>query len=267
MIRLSLKVALLVAGATAGLYVPASAETFRKERLDEYAKLPDWSGTWRLKGSEILIEHPSSTEEDYNKGLRDRPPYNAEWQAKYERHLQDELKQGDAKADDQLIDTFTLYCLTGMPRFMATPFQYQFVNAPGVSWIIAGGEVRQIYTDGRKRPDDDIIWPKFYGWSSGQWRGQDLFVETTDLMPGLWADTTPVTFSPQVKVNERIFMVDANTIQVDIEIVDPISLTRPWKISRQYLRAKEDWIDEREVCTGPNERHPIIDGKVTTKLK
>lgn len=267
MIRNSLKIVLLIADVMLCMVNQTFAAPISKAKLAQYAKLPDWSGIWALKGYFGLIDQPNATEEEYTRGLRAHPPYNAEWQTKYQNDLRRDLEQGNPNTPDPIVDSYTVHCATGMPRFLLTPFDYQFINSPGMTWIIAGGEVRQIYTDGHQRPDEDAIWSKIYGWSSGQWHGQILEVETTDVLPGLWADGTPVLFSDKARFNERIYLVDANTIQIDLVITDPVAFTRPWSISRQYVHAEVDWVDEKETCGGPNNRHPIVNGRLTTKLK
>ena len=103
-------------------------------------------------------------------------------------------------------------------------------------------------------------------------------METTHVYPGMWGDSTAMQFSDQLKINERIYRVDANTIQDDVVITDPVALTQPWKISRQYLRRDVEhrgdhkldidaWPGDGELCHAREDRHPIENGQVTTKLK
>jgi hypothetical protein len=54
-------------------------------RLEQFSKLPDWSGVWRLKGSPALLDVENAP--SFVPGTRDHPPYNAEWEAKYKENL------------------------------------------------------------------------------------------------------------------------------------------------------------------------------------
>ena len=44
--------------------------------------------------------------------------------------------------------------------------------------IVAGREIRHIYTDGRPHPSADEIWPTPWGDSIGHWEGETLVVDT-----------------------------------------------------------------------------------------
>jgi len=246
-----------------GAYAPA-AVAMSNQALAQYAKLPDWSGLWKLKGSAALLDTDNARM--FAPGNRDHAPYKPDWEARYQANLKRAEDQGNQASQDPLVDTNTVYCLAGMPRDIATPFEYQFVNAPGKSWIMVGGEIRNLYTDGRPRPDDDTIWAKFIGWSTGRWEGDVLVIETTNLKGGLWADTTPMILSDQAVVRERVHLAAPNLMQDDVVIEDPVAFSGPWRFSRQYVRINE-WGDEKEVCGGSDDRNPIQNGRVTVKVK
>ena len=55
-----------------------------------------------------------------------------------------------------------------------------------------------------------------------------LVVETVSVRPGIWADLTPALLSGQQKYLERIRQVDANTLEDQMTITDPVALTKPW---------------------------------------
>ena len=233
------------------------------KRLAQYAKLPDWSGLWGLKSSGKLSDPVIVP----RKGKREYPPYNAEWEAKYVRNLQLAEDQG-VPGKEQIVDTHTIYCVAGFPRDIANIFSRFYVVTPEITFILVGGEMRLIYTDGRKLPPEDEVWPKYQGWSLGHWEGQTLVIETRYAEPDLWAGQTPLLFSEKAVFTERITMVNPNTLENKITIVDPDSLTKTWSFTRQYLRQDfSEWADEKEICTGKGDRHPIsADGKMSTDL-
>jgi hypothetical protein len=234
-------------------------------RLEAYSKLPDWSGLWRLKGSPGLLDVENGR--TFTPGSRDHPPYKPDWEARYQTDLVRAEHQGDAIYPNPLVDSHTLYCAAGMPRIIGTPFDYEFVVTPEATWIIVEKETRHIYTDGRGFPPEDELWPTLLGRSIGHWEGQTLVVETISVKSGLWADTTPATLSEQARYTERIRQIDANTLEDQATITDPTALTKPWSFTKHYSRMKPgSWAAEPETCGGPDDRNPIVNGRVTVVL-
>jgi hypothetical protein len=231
----------------------------------QLSTLPDWSGVWHTKGSPALISVENGR--SFVRGMRDHPPYNAEWETKYTENLARAEHQGDPNFPNPLVDTHTQYCAAGMPRLIATPFDYEFIVTPAKTWILVDKESRHIYTDGRKFPPEDQLWGTMEGFSIGHWEGKTLVVETISVKPGLWADTTPLVFSADAHYLERYTGIDANTIENRVTITDPVSLTKPWTFTRFYTRMKPGtWVAEPETCGGPEDRNPIVNGRITTVL-
>lgn len=246
---------------------PALAQTTANSaaRIETFSKLPDWSGLWRLKGSPGLLDVENGR--SFVPGNRDHPPYNPEWEAKYQSDLVRAEHQGDASFQNPLVDSHTLYCAAGMPRLIGTPFDYEFVVTPEVTWIIIEKETRHIYTDGRKFPPEDELWPTLTGRSIGHWEGETLIVETISVKAGLWADTTPATLSEKARYTERIRQIDADTLEDQATVRDPVTLTKPWTFTKHYRRMKpSSWAAEPETCGGPEDRNPIVNGRVTVVL-
>ena len=127
------------------------------ERAKVFTALPNWSGLWNPVGG--LIFDPGTADPKGNNaqqpGDREHPPYNPEWEAKYQ-----------AKLDHTLAGYFTdpiTNCLPhGMPRLMGgIPGPLEFVVTPEQTWIIweYGPQLRRIYTDGRGHlaPDERFL--------------------------------------------------------------------------------------------------------------
>jgi hypothetical protein len=234
-------------------------------RLEAFSKLTDWSGLWRIKGSPALLDVENGR--SFTPGNRDHPPYKPEWETKYQVDLVRAEHQGDASYPNPLVDSHTLYCAAGMPRIIGTPFDYEFVVTPEATWIIVEKETRHIYTDGRGFPPEDELWPTLLGRSIGHWEGQTLVVETISVKSGLWTDTTPAMLSEQARYTERIRQIDANTLEDQATITDPVALTKPWSFTKHYTRMKPgSWAAEPETCGGPDDRNPIVNGRVTVVL-
>jgi len=97
------------------------------------APLPDWSGVWQMIGPTIF---DAATVEPKNgragdAGVREHPPYNAEWEALYQKHI-DLVKQG-------LFPDPVTTCGTphGFPRIMNVPDVYEFALTSQQTWIVA----------------------------------------------------------------------------------------------------------------------------------
>jgi hypothetical protein len=227
--------------------------------------LPDWSGVWKVQGSMALIS--TETGRTFVPGERNRAPLRPEFERQYTADLRRAEQQGDPKAKDPLTDTNTLHCYPGMPRAIATPFTYEFIVTPRETWIILDKVVREIFTDGRDWPPSDARWPLMLGRSRGHWQAGELTIETVDMRDDMWADTTPLMLSVKARVTERIRQLDPNTLENRVVIHDPVKLTRDWEFTRRYVRMKDaQWPDDPELCGGPDDRNPIINGRVTVEL-
>lgn len=227
--------------------------------------LPDWTGPWQVKGSVALI----STEDGrmFVAGTRNHPPLKPQYEQEYAANLVRAEHQGDPDVTDGLIDSFTLHCFPGMPRLIATPAPYEFMVTAREVWIIADKAVRRIFTDGRDWPPDDSRWPLMMGRSKGHWEGKTLIIETVDMRDDMWLDTTPLTLSKKATLVERLRQTDANTLEDRITIRDPEKFVKDWNFTRYYLRSSTaEWPDDPELCGGPDDRNPIVNGRVTVQL-
>lgn len=229
------------------------------------APLPDWSGTWHVRGSVALIS--TETGQMFVPGTRDRPPLKPRYERRYSADLIRAERQGDPHARDVLTDTNTLHCFAGMPRVIAAPFPYEFLITPKETWIIIDKAVRRVFTDGRAWPPPDARWPLMLGRSKGHWESGTLVIETVDMRDDMWLDTTPLMLSAKASVLERIRKIDANTLEDQVTIRDPVKFTRDWRFTRYYVRSDpQEWPGDPELCGGPEDRNPIVNGRVTVEL-
>ena len=110
-------------------------------------------------------------------------------------------------------DSDTANCLPpGMPGIMTQPYPMEFLMTPGKVTIVieAYTQVRHIYTDGRKLPEDPD--PKFFGTSVGRWEGDTLVVET-------------VGFSPSTNLRAEFRHSDKMRIVERFRLADPDNMT------------------------------------------
>jgi hypothetical protein len=113
-----------------------------------------------------------------------------------------------------------------------------------------GNRLRRIYTDGRPHPDDPD--PTFHGHSIGHWEGDALVVDTVGVRPQAFiaiSEAAGVPNNGDMRVIERIHLADKDILHVDLEIIAPKVLTKPWKTTRIFFRQRARKFDIVEgVC-------------------
>ena len=207
---------------------------------NDAAKYPNWKGEWnainpRLGGQAIKFDPTKAW------GPAQQAPLTPEYQKVLEDSMADQAKGG-------LGNYPSARCIPGgMPRIMASPVQ-EYVVTPETTYILTGGEMRRIFTDGR----DWSQWPKdpqptYEGYSIGRWIDEDgdgrydtLEVETRGPFKGPRAyDGTglPLAFDNESTFKERFHLDknDPNLLHDEITVFDH-ALTRPWSVDKTFRR-------------------------------
>ncbi len=214
--------------------------------------LPDWSGVWNP--AELNIFDPTAPRQAQNKQsssaayMREFPPYNAEWEARYQKALADNIA---GKPTDP-----TAGCVPGgMPRIMTTPYPFEIVIEPNRVIILheVSSQVRRIWTDGRKHPQD--LDPTYMGHSIGHWEGDTLVVDTVGMRGDTVFDVTAAPHSNEIHVTERIRRIGPTKLEDRFVVEDPVAFIKPWLVVRTY-NLKPDWEIQEYVCE-ENNRNPI----------
>lgn len=242
-----------------GLAAPNSAA-----RLKAFAGMQDWHGMWEIDGNPSTLQpQPGGDAPAGTARQRDYAPYNNEWEAKYQKTLSTDLMVVAAG------NTNTRYCAAGMPRILAAPFMFEVVVTPEQTWFIhAQREIRHVYTDGRKHPDEELQLATLWGDSIGHWEGGTLVVDTISIIPGLYLDPSGSTLSDQAHVVERWVQTGPDALQNEITIEDSVAFKpgTQWKFTRKYKRVKDFDRMIDDVC-GENDRNPVVNGVIETKVK
>jgi hypothetical protein len=133
-------------------------------------------------------------------------------------------------------DDPTAHCFPpGVPRAVYVPTPFHIVQTSEwvatlherVSWRLIS------LTRTKHLPDSIRLWQ---GDSIGHWDGDALVVETTNFNGKTWGNEVGDVFSYAEHVVERFKPTDANTIQYEATITDPIVYTRPFTISMPLKR-------------------------------
>jgi hypothetical protein len=200
-----------------------------------YDKLPDWSGVWQMQGGTVFDRATQSGQGGSTSvGVREHPPYNAEWEAIYRKNV--ELR------DKNLFPDVITNCgvPSGFPRIFNLPDPYEFVIRPEQVWILTenGPNVMRIYTDGRKHLEDQ--WETYTGDSVGHWEGDTLVFTTVALKGSRDGDSildrTGLVLSDKAHATTRIRRTNPNTIQVQMTIEDSKALTKPWAVTKEFRK-------------------------------
>jgi hypothetical protein len=214
------------------------------------AKLPDWSGAWVIPWAAFAAE---------NKRLQNpndpgAPLLTPEYGRLRDAYLAN-LAQQQSNGNGRVVDCGGL---PGMPNIMRWAFAIEFLFTPGRVTILLeqASTIRRIYTDGRTHTIDPD--PSYLGESIGHWEGETLVVHTTalsaktPLRPGL-------PTSGNAQITERIHRTDANHLQIDTAVEDPVALTAPWRYSRIYERTDPVFLEtECEVNRDGNDQEPDL---------
>jgi hypothetical protein len=176
------------------------------------------------------------------------------------------LRPAAAKAFKQRLQNFTKlspisHCLPeGLPLIETAPAPYKIVQTPGVMFMLYERDTtyRQVYTDGRKLPEDPQ--PSWLGYSVGRWAGDSLVVDTIGFNDRGWLDARAHTHSASLRLTERFHRVDFGHMDVQLTINDPETYTKPFTITlKQRLLPDSDLL---ESYCAENEKDAIhFEGK------
>jgi hypothetical protein len=228
-------------------------------RAADDGKYPNWKGQWdtinpRFGGQAIKFDPTKAF------GPAQQAPLTPEYQKVLAESMADQAKGG-------LGNYPSARCLPGgMPRMMASPVQ-EYIITPDITYIVAGIELRRIFTDGRDWPAG--LEPTYQGYSIGKWIDEDgdgrydvLEVETRGPFKGpraYDASGLPLAFDNQSVFKERFFIDKANPdIIHDLTTVIDNALTRPWTSDRQYLRVSETVVQWPETWCQEGNQNVVI---------
>lgn len=195
--------------------------------VQRHKALPDWPGFWESAVDVKDAEPPAW-------------PYNAQWQAKADAVLATQEAH--------------FYCSEGMPSTMWIPDtinMFEVLITPKLTvMIFSNHEVRHIYTDGRKHPPADELWPTPEGDSIGHWEKGTLVIDTISTRPQVM-QLKPVEFDPgnvipvsvlntptsdQLHIIERIKLTKRGTLADEMTVEDPVAFAHSFKATFTFKR-------------------------------
>lgn len=221
---------------------------------------PDFSGIWKFvdspdarpgtqpppgaRSSGIGIRVPGLLQFfDIGSTLKDGLPFQP-WAA--------DLRSRRVARNNQ--DNPDAHCLpVGLMQLHTHPEPRKVIQTPGLMVILyeANAGVRQIFTDGRPAPPNDVQ-PWWYGYSTGKWAGDTLVVESRGFRDDVWLDVEGSPLTESGKMTERFRRVDYGNMEIEITVDDPKAYTKPWTVQVHHrIMLDTDLI---EFVCGENEK-------------
>ena len=124
-------------------------------------------------------------------------------------------------------------------------------------WIVPWHhQYRMVWTDGRKLPTLDEVDPVWNGYSVGRWEGNTFVVNTMGVNEKTWLDHNGYPHTYEMTLEERYRLLDANTLELTMTLVDPEYYAQPFKSDvkiwkRDTINDKQ-W-DESAYCVASEE--------------
>jgi hypothetical protein len=123
----------------------------------------------------------------------------------------------------------------GMPSMMQAIFPMEVLETPGQITVIqeAYNQVRRIHLNEELVAAEDAE-PRFSGHSAGRWEGDTLIVETVGVKDYVRFRLVP--HSADMRIVERIGLINDDYLQNTVTVTDPEYLTAPWTWTWMYRR-------------------------------
>lgn len=196
-------------------------------RVEQFARLPNWSGIWQAEGLEPGIDGFSMSRPPAFLVQAPGIPWNAATVARLEAEL--------ANNPGLQIEPAAGW---GYPLMMDGSPPLQFVITPEETLIVnTYRDLRHVFTDGRPQPPEEERWPTTWGSSVGRWDGDTLVIDTVSVREPNKYFGVSAWLSDQAHYTERLRMVSPNRIEGEMTVVDPATLSEPWVVKLNYVRA------------------------------
>ena len=233
--------------------------TFAGAFAFDETKYPDWKGGWRRVAVPGVVGQPSY-DPTKRGGNAQQAPLTPEYQAKLEASI------ADIAAGGHGLNEHTSCLPHGMPRMMNAVYPMEFVIQSKTTYILFEENLpRRVYTDGRKWPAE--LEPTFNGYSIGHWvdgagdgRFNVLEIETRYMKgPRSYEGSgLPLHEDNETVIKERIFLdKDKPDLLHDEITVRDHALTRPWTVTKKYIRETRSAVWHFNDCS-ENNQHVFI---------
>ena len=153
-------------------------------------------------------------------------------------------------------DDPTAHCfVAGIPRSLYVPAPFHILHSSdSVVFLHERMSWRTVALNRRAHlPDSMRLWQ---GDSIGRWEGDTLVVETRNFNGRTWLNEVGEVVSHAEQVVERFTPVDADTINYQATVTDPVVYTRPWTIAMPLNRQPGELLEV--ACLEDNQDLPHL---------
>jgi hypothetical protein len=171
----------------------------------------------------------------------------------------------DANAAGRPIATGYTHCIPdGMPAMMQAMFPMEVLITPRQITFIqeAYNQVRRVYFD-ETLPAVEDAEPGFWGHAVAHWEGNDLVTETIGIKD--YVQFRNVPHSANMRIHERIRMIDKDHFENEVTVEDPEYLSAPWKWKWVYQR-RPDYKMYEYVCEDNREFADPVTGEARLRV-
>jgi len=219
-----------------GAEAPAAKPQDPSKPAPKLAGKPDFTGVWDRQNPAAQPSGRTGGSAQSPTGPQfagQAPPIKPEFKDAYDaevKRLADAEKRGEPDTSQN-----TMCLPQGMPAMMLAIFPMEVIQTPKQVTIIeeAFTQVRRLYI-GEDPPKVEDAEPGFYGHTGAKWQGDTLVAETVGLKTNVLYRNVP--HSENLRIHERLKMLDADHFEDEITYVDPQYLTGPWTWKWTYQR-------------------------------
>jgi hypothetical protein len=202
------------------LWLTCSVVVFAQEGKPS-AMTKDLSGYWMINGG-----HTFGTP---------APPLTSEGKKAMEGRIPDSVNRLPGNAPWYQCNPM------GFPRIVmdSEPVEFIHMNERLLQRFQWENTIRELWLDGRAVPSGDNLenlGPTWYGHSVGKWEGNTLVVSTVGLDERAWLDNPGFPKSFYARLEERFTPIDADTIELQLTLVDPKFYTAPWVSAKKLYK-------------------------------
>ena len=227
---------------------------------------PDLSGVWQTHGSQrgeaLRVAGAAANLVD--------PGVDLQTYSKYFLNVLADFKPGEEPMRPEAAALFaqraqtygkdipTSHCLPGGVPFSTLIAPFKMIQTPLeiVMLLEDNNPPRQIYTDGRKLPENPE--PMWMGYSVGKWEGDSLVVDTIGFNDRTWLDGFGHPHSESLHIVERFRRTNFGHMDVEVTVDDPKMYTRTFTF-KFPVRLLPDTDTLESVCAENERDRPHLD--------
>ena len=219
-----------------GFALAAAAQTagFSPPRLSD-GTTPDFRGIWRARGTAYvnLEGHRGSRGIAGSASIVVDPP---DGKIPYKPEALE--RRRDNYRNRATADPSSKCYQAGVPRATYLPTPLQILQSPGNFAIVyeENHAFRVFHPDTRPHFDNTDWW---MGDTRYRWEAATLVADVVALTDQLWLDQAGNFHSTEFHVVERYRLLDADTLEYEAHIEDPVVYSRPWTLRTVLERVKE----------------------------